>query len=265
VKAPAGHIRRWTHIFAIVAAIAQPASAQLADPVDHPVIAVNAANFCEDAPWTLVFSDEFNGDSLDTQKWLRFYPYCMDQDDCLVSRTHGWPQEMEIFKDENVQMTGHGTVKLIARKGPVQNWYSASSNYTSGMLHSRSKFGRGRFECRCKVPKSTSHYLWPAFWLFGGNGACSEIDILEITADPSDQYHYALHRYNSTCDGNHANDQGSSEMADLSDDFHVYRVDWDKWFINFYIDDKLMYRSCRIYDLLDRPVSECEIPRAFLN
>lgn len=47
---------------------------------------------------------------------------------------------------------------------------------------------------------------------------------------------------------------------DLSEDFHVYRADWDKWFVNFYIDNTLIYRSCRIYDLLDRPVSSCRVP-----
>lgn len=241
-------------------AVCQHVTAQgLADPVDHRVIAVNQADFCEHSPWNLVFSDEFNEDSLDTDKWLRFYPYCENQDECLESRTHGWPEDMAIYKDENVQMTGEGTVKIIARKGPEEHWYSASSEYTSGMLHSRFKFGRGRFECRCKVPKSTDHYLWPAFWLFGGNGPCSEIDILEIPGNPSTSYHHALHRYNSTCDDNHASDEGTTELFDLADAFHVYRVDWDKWFVNFYIDDKLMYRSCRIYDLLYRPVSKCDI------
>lgn len=248
-------------LHAVVITMAQQASAQgIADPVRHPVIAIDGGNFCEAPNWTLVFADEFNGDELDTDKWLRFYPYCWNQDDCLYSRTHGWPRDMAIYKDENVQMTGHGTVKIIARKGPVEQWYTASSTYTSGILHSRFKFGRGRFECRCKVPKSTSHYLWPAFWLFGGNDACSEIDILEITADPSNHYHHALHRYNPTCDGIDASEEGTMKLHDLSDDFHVYRVDWDMWFVNFYIDDALVHRSCRMYDLLNRPVSDCEVP-----
>ena len=251
----------WPSLWAMVVLMAQHVYAQgIADPIRHPVIAIDGGNFCTSSDWTLVFADEFNGDSLDIDKWLRFYPYCNNQDECLYSRTHGWPRDMAIYKDENVQMTGQGTVKIIAQKGPVQHWYSAASNYTSGILHSRFKYGRGRFECRCRVPKSTAHYLWPAFWLFGGNDACSEIDILEITADPSTQYHFALHRYNSTCDGKHASDEGTMTLPDLSDDFHVYRVDWDMWFVNFYIDDALVHRSCRMYDLLNRPVSECDVP-----
>ncbi len=234
-------------------------SQALADPVDHPVIGVETQDFCEHGEWHLVFEDEFEGDTLNTDTWLRFFPYCANQDECQASRVHGWPDELEIFKDENVQLTGQGTVKIIAKKVPVTNWYSASSLYTSGMLHSRMKFNRGRFECRCKVPKSTSRYLWPSFWLFGGDGPCSEIDILEILWGKSDRYHHALHRYNNECNGNHASDEGMRELVDLSEDFHVYRADWDKWFVNFYVDDALIYRACRIYDLLDRPVSSCEV------
>ncbi|MBX2982672.1 MAG: glycoside hydrolase family 16 protein [Flavobacteriales bacterium] len=239
----------------------QEVSAQgLADPLNHRVIAVEDGDFCEYGSWNLVFSDEFDDDSLNTDKWWRYYPYCDNQDQCMASRTHGWPDELQIFSDDNVILTGEGTVKLIAKKGPVRQWYSASSIYTSGMLHSRFKFGRGRFEIRCKVPKSTSSYLWPAFWLFGGNGACSEIDIMEILWTRSNQYHHALHRYNSTCNGNQASEGGTIGVTDLSEDFHIYRAEWDKWFVNFYVDDAILHRSCRMYDLLTRPVSSCQVP-----
>lgn len=232
----------------------------LADPVDHQVIAVEEADFCERGAWHLVFQDEFNGTSLDTLMWLRFYPYCYNYDDCLGSRTHGLPDELQIFRDENVQMTGHGTVQLIMEKGPVGSWFSFSSVYTSGLLHSRVQFGRGRFECRCRIPKSSSHYITSAFWLFGGGTACSEIDVMEQLWKRPDDFHHALHRYNDECNGNHASDEDSHPLSSLSDDFHTYRADWDKWFVNFYVDDALIYRSCRIYDMLARPVSSCHVP-----
>jgi len=232
----------------------------LADPVDHPLIAFESADFCEDGPWHLVYEDEFNDDTLDTDHWLRFFPYCINGDECQVSRKHGGEDELQIFEDANVQFTGNGIVKLIVKRSDTLVYcYSYSSHYTAALLHSRMKFHRGRFECRCKVPYSNSNWIWPSFWLFGGPGACSEIDILEIPGDRSDRYHHALHRYNYECNGNHANDEDTHTLMDLSNDFHVYRADWDKWFINFYVDDQLIYRSCRIYDLLDRPVSSCYI------
>lgn len=49
------------------------ASAQVsADPPTHPVIMVKADDFCEDGPWSLVFEEEFNGDSLDSDRWSAF-------------------------------------------------------------------------------------------------------------------------------------------------------------------------------------------------
>ncbi len=231
----------------------------LADPVEHPVIGLEAADFCEHGEWHLVFDDEFNGDSLNTDNWVTFYPFCSNGDECAPSRS-GFPESIQINRDANVHVTGIGTVELIAKRGSLGTWYGASSVYTSGVLFSRVKFNRGRFEARCKVPKSTSHFLWPAFWLFGGGPSCSEIDILEILWDHSNMYHHSLHRYNYDCNANHASDERAHELPELSSDFHVYRADWDKWFVNFYVDDMLIYRSCRIVDLLNRPVSACDVP-----
>ncbi len=233
----------------------------LADPVDHRIIAFENQDFCEHAPWTLVFEDEFEGQYLDTLKWLRFYPYCVAWDSCMESRTHGYPHELQIFRDENVQLSGNGTVKLVLQKGPQANWHSFSSVYSSGLLHSRERFGRGRFECRCRIPKSSSHFITSAFWLFGsGEYCCSEIDIMEQLWKSPDDYHHSLHRYKRYGPGNHASDEAGHPMPRLSEDFHTYRVDWDRWFADFYVDGALIYRSCRIWDLLTRPVSSCEPP-----
>lgn len=254
-----GLIWRWTAI--LLPFVHAPSHGQaLADPVDHRIIAFETADFCEHSPWSLVFEDEFEGAYLDTSKWLRFYPYCMSWDSCKESRTHGFPHELQIFRDENVQLTGSGTVKLVLKKGDVHEWYSFNSVYSSGLLHSRQKFGRGRFECRCRIPKSTSHYITSAFWLFGGDPWCSEIDVMEQLWKAPNDYHHSLHRYTETCDGNHASDEAGHPMPWLANDFHTYRVDWDKWFADFYVDDVLIYRSCRIWDLLTRPVSSCVVP-----
>ena len=232
---------------------------QLADPLEYRVIALEAGHYCDDRPWRLVFEDEFLGDSLNTDVWLRFFPYCLNQDECQASRVHGWPGELQLFFDENVSLSGDGVLRMEARRGTLRHWYSAASVYSAGMIHSRSQFGKGRYECRARVPKSTANYLWPSFWLFGGGPHCSEIDALEVLWRASDTYHAALHRYNSVCDGSVADDNYGIELGELSDDFHVYRVDWATWFVDFYVDEQLIYRACRIYDLLARPVPQCEI------
>lgn len=231
----------------------------LADPPEHKVIGLEPTNLCEDAPWHLVFEDEFNGDALDPDYWVSFFPFCEVQDDCWSSRS-GFPDNVALWADSNVTLTDQGTLRLTARQGPLTSWFGYASTYTSGVVFSRHKFHRGRFESRIKVPKSNGRHLWPAFWLFGGGPWCSEIDILEILWRPSNTYHHSLHRYNHECNANHASDEEGHDLPELSDEFHIFRVDWDIWFVNFYVDDALIHRSCRIYDLQNKPVSSCDIP-----
>ncbi|HRD54726.1 MAG TPA: glycoside hydrolase family 16 protein [Flavobacteriales bacterium] len=232
-----------------------------ADPLRHRRIVIEDGSLCPPAGWELVFAEDFNGDALDEAKWLTHYPYCVNWDDCFESRAHGWPEMLTINADSNVMMTGDGLLRILARKGDMAFWHGAFSVYTGGVLHSRMKFPRGRFECRLKVPRSEGKHLWPAFWLFGGGPECVEIDILEIMAKPSTDYHYALHRYNGPCDGKVASEDGNRTLRDLSDDFHVFRLDWSIWFVDWYIDDVLVARSSRISDLLNRPVTACYAPK----
>ena len=232
----------------------------LADPKQHKVVMLEEADLCSHGEWHLVFVDEFNGTELDTGTWLRFYPYCMAYDDCEASRTHGLPNEMQIFRDENVVMTGQGTVQLVLKRGTPDSWFSFTSVYSSGMLHSRMPFAKGRFECRARIPRSHSRYITSAFWLFGGGPSCSEIDIMEQLWKDPDDYHYALHRYNDACNARHASSEERFPMPWLPDGCHTYRCDWDTWFIDFYIDDDLVARASRLFDLLGRPVSSCWIP-----
>ena len=231
----------------------------LADPVTHKVVFLEEQDLCERGNWRLVFGDEFNGNELDLDQWVTFFPFCWDQDQCEVSRT-GYPDAIQIYRDENVALSGDGILRLTAKQGALGHWYSVSSVITSGAIFNRYKYGRGRYECRCKVPKSTSKYLWPAFWMYGGGPRCSEIDVMEILWAPSDQYHHSLHRTNYECNENHKSDEMTHDWFDLSADFHVFSVDWDTWFVNFYIDEHLTYRACRLYDLLNRPVSQCVVP-----
>ena len=247
-------------VMAICCSIGTLASQPFADPVQYRVVSVEADDFCEHGPWELVFEEEFEGTELDADRWITFFPYCLSGDDCLHSRVHGWPENMAIYSDSNVVLSGQGTVRITARAGPMADWHGTGSVYTTGMLHTRHQFSRGRFEARIKVPRSKGHNLWPAFWLFGGGPYCTEIDILEIIGAPSYKYHRALHRYAYGCSEKHASEGVTRSLGELSDDFHVYRADWDKWFVNFYIDDELIARSCRLFDLLNRPVSSCHVP-----
>lgn len=229
--------------------------AQVWDPLEHPTVWAEG-DLCEYEPWKLVFHEEFNEPALDADIWQTYFPYCASGDACLDSRTHG-VHEYQIYEDDNVTLE-NGKLKLHAFQEDA-SWYGYDSHYTSGMIHSRGDhvFNRGRFEMRCKVPLSQSHYLWPAFWLMGGGSYCSEIDILEILWDTSDQYHTAIHRYTENCDGNISSNGDTYDLGELSDAFHIYSVDWDRWNLFFSVDGVVRRTVSRLLAAGLFPVPPC--------
>jgi beta-glucanase (GH16 family) len=91
-----------------------------------------------------------------------------------------------------------------------------------------------------RVPAGSG--LWSAFWMLGedldrvGWPACGEIDVMEhVGSDPS-AVHGTLHGpgYSGLAGGvGHRHDAGVA----LSDDFHVYAVDWAPDQVTWLLDD----------------------------
>ncbi|MDR1563857.1 MAG: family 16 glycosylhydrolase [Oscillospiraceae bacterium] len=173
--------------------------------------------------WNLVWSDEFNGNSLNTANWTAE----------IGTGSGGWGNnELEYYTDrqENLAVTG-GNLVITAR-----NEAYGGMNYTSARIKTQGKksFTYGKIEASIKLP--TGQGLWPAFWTLGesiaGEGwpACGEIDIMERVNfdDHSNGY---IHWW---ADGQA--DYGTvSGYIDFSQ-FHTYSIEWDanaiKWFVD---------------------------------
>ncbi|GAA4603199.1 beta-glucanase (GH16 family) [Actinoplanes octamycinicus] len=185
----------------------------------------------------LVFADEFNGGNgakPDTAKWT-YDP--------------GVPQNGEIQyytpNSENAAMNGAGQLVIEARKQDYQG-----RQYTSARMNTSNKFHTqyGRVEARIKVPKGNG--LWPAFWMMGAdflqgrpwpyNG---EIDIMEILGRNTNELYTTLHApaYNGA--GGYGQKYTSS--VDLSQDFHVYAVEWDSKGMRFFLDNTLVFTAAK--------------------
>lgn len=143
------------------------------------------------AGWTLVWNDEFDGDTIDTTKWdfdlgNGFFDY---QHQSWVG---GWGnEELQFYTREPSNVFVKDSVLTIrALKESVHG-----CGYTSARLKSRKRDGTplfnklyGRFEFRAKVPWGKG--LWPALWLlpqhdqYGGWAASGEIDVMEIIGEP---------------------------------------------------------------------------------
>jgi beta-glucanase (GH16 family) len=209
-------------------------------------------NICNNSEWSLVFNDEFDGDSLDRIKWINYLPDTPDgSDQSEFCRTHG--DEGQIFTDTNLEVS-NGTLKLIARK-QTATWYTATREHTSGLIHSVIRFMYGHFEARCKLP--TGKGLMSAFWMFGGtgDGIGTEIDAFEIDGKEPNHHGMGVIKWHET--EFFARHDCAVDYNYLADDFHIYTVDWDPFFVTFYVDEKEVFLVSRFYTLNGNQVTWC--------
>lgn len=101
------------------------------------------------------------------------------------------------------------------------------------------EFLYGQIEARIKVPKGPG--LWPAFWLLQSDGTWPpEIDVMEIVDPEAKHVAQHLHYGKTDTDFTQYHDKGYPAGVDLSEDFHVYGVDWQPDYIRWYLDGKLI-------------------------
>ena len=176
----------------------------------------------------LVWSDEFNGASIDTSKWG--YE--------IGTGSSGWgnnEQQYYTNRSDNAYVSG-GALHIRAKKESY-----GGMNYTSARLNTNGKFTftYGYVEARIALPASQG--IWPAFWMLGANigsvgwPSCGEIDIMEAINAESKTY--------GTC---HWNCNGHAEYGKSSGNFdrtqyHTYGLQWDNQYIRMFVDGNKIY------------------------
>lgn len=181
---------------------------------------------------TLVWSDEFNGGSLNGQDWG--FDVGTGCPNC------GWGNnELQYYTPGDNLSFSQGNMIIEARKEQM-----GGKNYTSTRLLSMGKreFKFGRIDIRAKLPRGQG--IWPAFWMLGSNfksvgwPSCGEIDIMEFLGHDEKRVHSTIH-YKF---GNNARNTTASLLNDtpLPDEYHVYSLDWQQDKIRMLIDDKFI-------------------------
>lgn len=180
--------------------------------------------------YELVWSDEFNGNSLDTNTWN--YE--------IGTGSWGWGNnEQQYYTDRNIKVS-NGTMKITAKREDY-----GGMKYTSSRITTKNKknFKYGKIEARIKMPKFKG--VWPAFWMLGANQdsvgwpKCGEIDIVEAINDENLVYG-TLHWFHDP--GNDNADSGSSVAVANRTEYHVYGVEWTADKLRWYVDGKV-YRT----------------------
>jgi beta-glucanase (GH16 family) len=178
------------------------------------------------APWRLVWSDEFNGTSIDTSKWL------------FETGGGGWGNnELQNYtaRSQNARVES-GHLVIEARRESF-----GGNAYTSARMHTSASWLYGRMEARIRLPFGQG--LWPAFWMLGadigsvGWPACGETDIMEMIGGGGRENTVfgTIHWDN----GGHVSFGRSVTGPDFSKDYHVFGVEWDTQQIRWYVDSVL--------------------------
>ena len=218
---------------------------------------------CTKPEYKLVWSDEFNGEELNSAYW--------NTED---NARGGGNAELQYYAPKNITIenhpvTGDRCLVLNAQREDYKN-----RPCTSARLNTQGKVTveYGKVEARIAFPY-TADGLWPAFWMLGNNLAtdlgnnddvdaraaqlaaegrvvwpkCGEIDICEmghhngIKAGTQDRYfNGACHWGESFNNGAYPN-YGQFNTADypIQGDFHLFTLEWSEDSIAMYLDKDL--------------------------
>jgi beta-glucanase (GH16 family) len=187
--------------------------------------------------WNIVWSDEFNGTSINRNNWT----YDLGGG--------GWGNnELETYTSSpQNSYVSNGLLHIVA--------LTNGSGYTSARMKTQGlqSWTYGRMEARIQIPRGQG--IWPAFWMLGTNivpvgwPTCGEIDIMENIGKTSDQGtdHGTIHGPQSGGDYNGGAGVGGTYTlpggAALADNFHIYGVEWTTNQITWFLDGNQFFTA----------------------
>lgn len=203
----------------------------------------------------LVWSDEFDSttpEAIDPSKWHhqtvlpRDYSFFPNHDNHALCCWFNGEEQHYTDRIENSYME-NGFLSIVAIKESFTN-QNQTKQYTSARLNSKFAFTYGRVDVRAKLPVGDG--TWPAIWTLGKNvdefgnfwhdnfgttawPACGEIDIMEHGLGAVNHTSSAIHTPSSF--GGTVNTK-SQLLSDVTNNFHVYSVNWSPNQITFLVD-----------------------------
>jgi len=190
----------------------------------------------KEADWKLVWSDEFNNETLNKNNW--------NFQEVEAGRfNEEWQRYTKSDKNAYIE-NDHLVIEAIHESDT-----HGSNQYTSARLNTAGKqsWKYGKFSARIKLPEGEG--LWPAFWMLGSNidenggdtpwPQCGEIDILELYGSKDDAtIEVNAHYTDST--GSHAfmgAETYTLDQGKFSDDFHIFELEWTEKHLIWFVDD----------------------------
>lgn len=171
----------------------------------------------------LIWHDEFEGDSLNTDVWNYEIGYKRNN-------------EPQYYQEQNVEVS-NSICKITARKETVTDETSGKTyNWTSGSIKTNRNmcFQYGRVEAKIKVSGVGCEF--PAFWMIGMGlpwARSGEIDVMEMWDNDFNNATFNLHWANN--EGLHKS-VGTTKYACTRDEWHIFAVEIDEQYITTYLD-----------------------------
>jgi beta-glucanase (GH16 family) len=199
--------------------------------------------------FTLVWNDEFDGDSLDRSKWG--YEWWV-----TVRKGGYWHEDMVSVQDGNLVISAQYFDTPLENRYYEQwhdqiNFAEYKPGWYTGIVTTRDKYEQcyGYFEVRCILPAATG--LWSAFWMMnegvfnidGSGRDGTEVDVFE-------SFNYKDHWWGNDCvsTGIHYDGYGEEEKGDsigrylIENDpyteYNTYGVEWSPEEYIFYINGR---------------------------
>jgi beta-glucanase (GH16 family) len=184
-------------------------------------------------PWVLVWSDDFNGSSIDTTKWN------------VLDTVGAINNELHYISPNNVTVA-NGNLVIRADRQNV-----GGREYTSGKVTTNDKFEflYGRVEVRAKMPAGQG--LHSAHWLLhhecGGWDPCStwppEWDIMEMLGHDPTKVYQSAHYGNAPRARWPNNLSSTTEITipgvNFSQSYNTFAVEWEPTSVRWYVNGTL--------------------------
>ena len=251
-------------------------------------IAVCSLYSCSKPEWQLVWSDEFDADTLNTNYW--------NTED---NARGGGNAELQYYTPKNITFERHPETgdKCLVLNAQRENYKNRPCTSARLNTHDKVTVEYGKVEARIAFPY-TGNGLWPAFWMLGNNLAknlgnnddidkqkaelakqnrvvwpkCGEIDICEMG------HHYGIENgitdryFNGACHWGESFNNGAypnygqfnTAEYPVQGDFHLFTLIWTEDTIAMYLDqDK--YPEVEPYFQLSLRGKEVNEPGHYFN
>ena len=203
----------------------------------YPAANLSDDNYDPGSGWSLVWSDEFDGEVPDPGKWQR-----------QVIEAGRFNDEWQRYtaSADNAYIDEGCLVIRALHSGDAHG----PDQYTSARVHTNPEDGwrYGKIAARIQLPFGKG--IWPAFWMLGSNidenggdtpwPASGEIDILEMYGSKDNAVVEANIHYEPE-NGRHANMGAVGTRLEegwFADNFHVFELEWDAESLRWFVDGR---------------------------